>query len=80
MSNNGLKTFLSWSGSIYGISGALCIATGYDMVIGYVLFILSSLNWLFVGVIQKDLSLFLMNLVFCIINFIGIYTYAFKVG
>ena len=76
---DGLK-FLMWSGSIYGIVGALCVATAYDLVLGYVLFLLSSLSWTWVGLLQRNLAMSSMNLVFCIINFIGIYTYAFKVG
>lgn len=74
------KIFFTWSGSIYGIIGALCVATGYDIVLGYVLFYLSSINWLFVAYIQRDIPLFLMNLVFCTINYIGVYTYIIKVG
>lgn len=71
--------FLMWSGSIYGIIGALCVATAYDLVLGYVLLLLSSLSWIWVGYLQRNLALFLMNFVFGIINVIGLLTYAGKV-
>lgn len=76
--NTGILKFLMWSGSIYGIAGALCIATAYDLALGYVFFLLSSLSWIWVGYLQRNLALFLMNFVFGIINIIGIYTYNIK--
>lgn len=76
---DGLK-FLMWSGSIYGIVGALCVATAYDLVFGYVLFLLSSLSWTWVGHLQRNLAMSSMNIVFCVINIIGLWTYVGKVS
>lgn len=76
--NTGILKFLMWSGSAYGITGALCVATHFDLVLGYVFFLLSSLSWIWVGYLQRNLALFLMNFVFGIINIIGLYTYMGK--
>lgn len=77
---NGLYKFLTYSGATYGIIGALFVALGYRLDVGYVLFFLSSSSWFLVGVIYKEKALAVMNFVFTVINIIGLYTYIIKVG
>lgn len=69
---------LSWIGSICGIIGALLIATATNMSLGYILFLISSVSWTRVGGLTENYSLVLMNIVFTIINIIGLYTYILK--
>ena len=66
---------LSWIGSLTGIIGALLIATATSITIVYVFFLFSSITWIVVGGLAKNYSLLLMNIVFTIINIIGLYTY-----
>lgn len=67
--------YLSWLGSLTGIIGALLIATATSMIIGYIFFIISSSSWLIVSYLTNNNSLLVMNIVFTIINMIGLYTY-----
>ena len=63
--------------SATGIIGALFIATGVSILTGYLLFIVSTVLWLHQArFVIKSTSLFTMNLVYFIINIIGIYTYS----
>ena len=70
---------LSWTGSICGIIGALLIATATSMSFGYILFLISSTSWTSIGKLTENYSLMSMNIVFTIINIIGVYTYIIKV-
>lgn len=65
-------------GAMAGIAGALCIAIGYDMFLGYGLFLLSSVLWIAYGFVTQNFSLGAMNVVFTVINAIGIYNYGLK--
>lgn len=76
--HSNLYKFLSISGAAYGIIGALLVASGYRLDIGYVLFLLSSLSWVFFGALYNEKSILVMNIVFAIINIIGLYNYAIK--
>lgn len=62
-------------GAVTGIAGALIVALHLWMVVGYMLFLVSSLSWLIVGYLTENRSLMVMNTVFTIINMIGLYTY-----
>ena len=73
-----MNKLLSWLGSICGIIGALLVATATNMTLGYELFLVSSISWTVVGYSAKSYSLLSMNIVFTIINMIGLYTYISK--
>lgn len=64
--------YFSWLGTVSSIIGAFLVA-GHYFQIGYVLFIVGSASWLFVGVTRKDNSLVTMNLVFFLANILGLY-------
>jgi len=67
---------LSTIGLLFGIGGAVLIALNIDMfVIGYILFLISSLAWVWYAISTKQLNLFLLNFVFGIINSIGLYNF-----
>ena len=73
-----MNKLLSWLGSISGIIGALLIATATNITLGYEFFLFSSITWTVVGGLTKNYSLLTMNIVFTIINMIGLYTYISK--
>lgn len=60
-------------GMLAGVTGALLVALGYNMVLGYSLFLVSSMFWTSVGQLTKNHSLTFMNIVFSVINIIGLY-------
>lgn len=63
-------------GTIFGISGALMIASDIKMeLLGYTLFILSNVIWGLFAYKTSNKELFIMNLVYLIISFIGFYNF-----
>jgi len=70
-----LIKILSILGAVTGITGAILLALHLFMVYAYMLFLISSISWFIVGWLSKNISLILMNLVFLVINSLGIYTY-----
>ena len=65
-------TFVSWFGTMTSILGAFAVANS-SFQIGYVLFTLGSLSWLFVAFVRKDKSLGVLNATFFVANLLGIY-------
>lgn len=64
---------LSTIAMITGVIGALLIALNINMfILGYSLFLSSSILWIIYSVRTRQMNLFLMNFVFTIINLIGL--------
>ena len=61
-----------------GILGAISLATAYSMILGYQLFLISSVLWMAYSVRTVQRELFYTNAVFTIINLIGLVTYLGK--
>lgn len=67
-----------WTGTGAGIAGALLVAadipaSGY----GFILFLVSSVCWAWVGIRTRDLPLALLQGVFTAINLLGIWRWLF---
>jgi len=64
-------------GTIFGIIGALIIALniGYNLL-GFVFFIISNIFYIRFGLSIKNYNIVILNLVFFLINLIGIYFYS----
>lgn len=63
-----------WMGSITGIIGAILVALNFEFSkFGYIFFIISSITWAIQACKNKDKALLSLNVVFTIINTIGIY-------
>ena len=63
-------------GSITAILGALIIALNLNVnYFGFMLFLISNLFWIKFSFEEKNKNIFVMNLVFALINIIGIYSY-----
>ena len=64
---------ISWVGTVASIVGSFLVAFGI-LGVGYVLFLVGSLAWLFVAVYKKDMALGSLNGVFFAANIVGLYT------
>jgi hypothetical protein len=63
-------------GSITSIIGALIIASNLGInFVGFFLFFISNLFWIKFSFEEKNKHIFIMNLVFAVINIIGMYNY-----
>jgi hypothetical protein len=63
-----------WVGTAAGVSGAILIALNVGMVVfGFGLFLLSSVLWGVVGLVQRETSLFVMQAVFTAVNLLGLW-------
>lgn len=68
-----MNKLLSTLAMITGVIGALLIALNINMFeVGYSLFLSSSVLWVVYSVKTKQMNLFLMNIVFTVINLIGL--------
>lgn len=63
---------ISWLGTVSSIIGSFLVA-GHSFQFGYILFIVGSASWLFVGFKRRDNSLIVLNGVFFLANIMGIY-------
>lgn len=61
---------LQWIGTISGLLGALLVAIGI-FFIGYLLFIISSVSWVFAGIKLNNSPITTLNTGFLLINLIG---------
>jgi len=67
---------LSTIGTVTGITGALLVALNMNMfVLGYTLFLTSSITWVSYAFMTKQTNLLILNLTFGIINLIGLYNF-----
>jgi hypothetical protein len=69
-----LITLVSWFGTFTSILGSFAVANKMFQI-GYVLFTLGSMSWLFVGLKRQDRSLALLNGTFFIANLTGLYNF-----
>jgi drug/metabolite transporter (DMT)-like permease len=71
--NKVLSTLGLWA----GITGAFLVASNAGLfVLGYSLFITSSLSWVLYSIRTKQINLMVMNIVFTIINAMGLYNFS----
>jgi len=64
--------FFSWLGTLASIVGAFMVATKI-VFLGYCLFIIGSVSWLFVGIKNRDMPLIVLNGTFLLANLVGLY-------
>lgn len=65
---------IRWVGTIAGICGGVLIALNIAISkYAFLIFLVSSVSWLIQGYKNKDNALVLLNIVFIIIDLIGIY-------
>ena len=67
---------LSILGALFGILGALSVASAFHILLGYYLLIVGSTLWVVYGYIVKNTPLVSMNFVFTLINLLGILNYS----
>jgi hypothetical protein len=72
-----LNKVLSALGLLAGILGALMVAMNAGLfVLGYTLFLTSSIAWVVYAYRTKQINLMIMNIVFGLINIIGLYNFS----
>jgi nicotinamide riboside transporter PnuC len=74
-----MENKMGWIGSICGIAGAILLSlnlsfSGY----GYLFYLLSSFALIVWAVIAKAKHTLVMQLCFCVINFIGVYNWLLR--
>jgi hypothetical protein len=63
-----------WIGTVCGVTGATLIALNLGVVgCGFALFLVSSLSWGAVGLVQREPSLIVLQSAFTIINVLGLW-------
>jgi hypothetical protein len=71
--NTPLWRTAKWVGTFAGIAGAALIALNVGIVgYGFVLFLISSLLWSAVALVQRDASLFVLQGAFVLVDVIGV--------
>ena len=71
--NTPLWRVTKWVGTIAGIAGAVLIALNIGIVgYGFVLFLISSVLWSAVAMVQRDASLFVLQGAFVLVDVIGV--------
>ena len=65
-------TFVSWLGTVTSIIGSFAVANQWFQI-GYILFTIGSLSWLFVAFVRRDRSLGVLNGTFFAANLLGLY-------
>ena len=72
--NPATLTAVKWIGTAAGVSGAIMVALNLGLVVpGFWLFLISSVLWTVIGWVQREMSLFVLQGTFTIINIVGIY-------
>jgi len=62
-----------WVGTIAGIAGAALIALNIGIVgYGFVLFLISSVLWSAVAIVQRETSLFVLQGAFVLVDVVGV--------
>ncbi len=65
---------IRWVGTIAGICGGVLIALNIAISkYAFLIFLVSSISWLIQGYKNKDNALVLLNIVFIVIDLIGVY-------
>ncbi len=65
--------FISWVGTIASIIGAYLLAFELGKLTAYACFSLGSISWLFVGAVNRDKPLVILNLFFLVANIVGLF-------
>lgn len=63
---------IKWIGTITNIIGAFLVASQL-FLLGYILFAVGSISWLYIGYKAKDNALITLNGVFMLANILGLY-------
>ena len=63
--------YVSWLGTISSVIGSFLVAFQI-YILGYSLFIIGSISWLFIGLTKKDKSLSVLNGFFLCANLVGV--------
>jgi uncharacterized protein with PQ loop repeat len=66
-----MKT-VSWIGTIASIIGSFTLAFKFALA-GYILFVIGSVSWLYVGIVRRESPLIMLNGAFLLANLIGLY-------
>jgi len=67
-----MTKFISWLGTLTSIIGAFLVASQI-ILFGYCAFIIGSVSWLIVGIVNKDKPLIVLNGTFFMANLLGLY-------
>ena len=67
-----MTKFISWLGTLTSIVGAFLVASQI-VLFGYCAFIIGSVSWLIVGIVNKDKPLIVLNGTFFLANLLGLY-------
>lgn len=65
---------IGWIGTVASIMGSFLVAFQIA-VFGYILFLVGSISWLWVGWKKKEKSLITLNLFFLAANLVGLHNY-----
>lgn len=66
--------YIEWIGTITGLMGALIVSSNMGYVgVGYIIFLISALCVLYVGVVLRRWGIFTMSLGYSLINLWGIW-------
>ena len=64
--------YISWVATILSVMGSFMVANGFNLI-GYITFILGSLGWGYIGLVNKDNALTTMQGIFLIANIMGLH-------
>ena len=67
-----MTKIISWLGTVTSIIGAFLVASQI-ILFGYCAFIIGSVSWLIVGIVNKDKPLIVLNGTFFLANLLGLY-------
>lgn len=71
-------SYLKWTGTVLAMIGGLLVALNLGYVaLGFLIWAISEILWLYVGIITKDKSLIWLQISFLAVDVIGIYRWAF---
>lgn len=63
---------IAWLGTVSSVLGSFLVAFGI-LQIGYVLFLVGSISWLWVAVRRCDRALGMLNFTFLVANLVGLW-------
>ena len=63
---------IGWIGTVASVIGSFVVAFQI-LIIGYILFLIGSISWLWVSIKTRNLSLGVLNGFFMLANIIGLY-------
>ncbi len=64
--------YISWLGTVASVVGSFLVALGY-LKIGFCFFVVGSLSWGYIGIVNRDIALYTLNGFFMLANLIGLY-------